>query len=33
MPERHLRGLKMAYPVMSSERKGELQAIRKTLAK
>ena len=28
-----LRGLKMAYPVMSSERKGELQAIRKTLAK
>ena len=28
-----LRGLKMAYPVMSSKRKGELQAIRKTLAK
>jgi len=28
-----LRGLKMAYPVMSAQRKGELRAIRKTLVK
>jgi hypothetical protein len=28
-----MRGLKMAYPVMSPERKSELQTIRKILVK